>query len=164
MDELRRITPNFQVHDDGGDLFPFFASRGVFTIEESPTFEVYVDEVSIFDTFGLTSQLGNVEQTEVIKGSQETLYDRGALAGVIKFSTQKPSNKAGGLVKFGYGNLNQKDTNLYFQTPLSGSLFLSANVLYNEKDGYVENTFLDKKLLNNNCCKNNEDKRRSENG
>ena len=149
VNELGRIAPNFQTYDDGGGVFPIFASRGFFTIEQTPVIGIYIDDVPVFDTFTIGNQLHNIEKVEVIKGAQGMLYGRSAIGGVIKITTKQPNNETSLNFKIGAGNLNQKVGSIAFQNALvKDKLFIGANFLYNKRDGYVKNTVTNVDLLN----------------
>lgn len=149
VSELGRIAPNFQTYDDGGGLFPVFASRGIFTAETTPVMGIYIDGVPVFDTFGITNELANVKKIEIIKGAQGMLYGRSAIAGVIKITTEKPTNATKIKTSIGLGNLNAQKVNLYVQKPLvKDKLFMGANLFYNKRDGFVKNTYTNINLLN----------------
>ncbi len=149
VNELGRISPNFQTYDDGGGLFPIFSSRGVFTIEQNPVMGIYIDDVPVFDTFTINNELSNIENIEVIKGGQGMLYGRSSIAGVIKITTKQSTNKTALKAKLGLGNLAQKTGDIHFQKPIvADKLFLGANLYYNKRDGYVKNDYTNVDLLN----------------
>ena len=89
--ELNSIAPNFRSYDDGGTgSFTLIASRGISTVDFVPTIGLYVDDVPYFTTFAFPLSLSDVEQIEILRGPQGTLYGRNALAGDIKITTKRP--------------------------------------------------------------------------
>ncbi|MEN0047040.1 MAG: TonB-dependent receptor [Bacteroidota bacterium] len=142
--EVGRISTNFNIYDDGGGFFPLVASRGIFTIDDTPIIATYMDDVPSFFTYNFPTLMEDVESVEILRGPQGTLYGRNALAGVIRIETKKPSNQLKGFARAGYGNLNQLD----FSAGLGGAviknkLFARVSGYYNSRDGYITNTALD---------------------
>ncbi|MEL6917018.1 MAG: TonB-dependent receptor [Bacteroidota bacterium] len=140
--ELNSIAPNFRSYDDGANgSFTLFASRGISTIDNNPAIGLYVDDVPYFNTFAFPLSLADVEQIEVLRGPQGTLYGRNALAGVIKITSKKPQNTLTGYATVGVGNLNANEYAFALSTPIvKDKLFFRANMSIQERDGFVENT------------------------
>jgi iron complex outermembrane receptor protein len=148
INEIGRITPNFRTYDDGGGSFPLVSTRGIITIDETPIVGVYVDDVPLFNTGSFPSYFGDLERIEVLKGPQGTLYGRNSLGGVINIVSKKPTNQTKGFITAGYGNLNQYEFSAGINTPLvKDKLFFRINGGITQRDGYVENTFLNNKDL-----------------
>ncbi|MEO0573704.1 MAG: carboxypeptidase-like regulatory domain-containing protein, partial [Bacteroidota bacterium] len=139
--ELNSIAPNFRSYDDGANgSFTLFASRGISTIDNNPAIGLYVDDVPYFNTFAFPLSLADVEQIEVLRGPQGTLYGRNALAGVIKITTKKPQNVLTGYATVGIGNLNSNEYAIALSAPVvQDKLFFRVNMSIQERDGFVEN-------------------------
>ncbi|MEM0931051.1 MAG: TonB-dependent receptor [Bacteroidota bacterium] len=148
--ELNSIAPNFRAYDDGGTgSFTLIASRGISTIDFVPTIGLYVDEVPYFTTFAFPLSLSDVEQIEILRGPQGTLYGRNALAGVIKITSKRPTNRLTGYATVGFGNLNSKEIGFGINTPVvKDKLFFRANANITDRDGFVRNLFNGKDLQN----------------
>ncbi|KQC30398.1 TonB-dependent receptor [Flagellimonas eckloniae] len=148
--ELSSIAPNFNTYDDGGPgIFTIVASRGISTIDVNPTMGVYVDDVPYFSTLAYPLALADVEQIEVLRGPQGTLYGRNALAGVLKITTKRPTNELSGYATVGYGNLNAKEMSFALNAPLvENKLFFRTSAKVSERDGFVTNEFNNKDLQN----------------
>ncbi|MEM8762227.1 MAG: TonB-dependent receptor [Bacteroidota bacterium] len=146
--ELNSIAPNFRSYDDGGTgSFTLIASRGISTVDFVPTIGLYVDDVPYFTTFAFPLSLSDVEQIEILRGPQGTLYGRNALAGVIKITTKRPSQALSGFATVGFGNLNSKEIGFGINTPVvKDKLYFRANANITERDGFVRNIFNGKDL------------------
>ncbi|MEM6632154.1 MAG: TonB-dependent receptor [Bacteroidota bacterium] len=143
INQIGRIAPNFKTYDDGGGSFPMIATRGIFTIDESPIVGIYIDDVPQFFTYSFPALLEDIERIEVLRGPQGTLYGRNTLGGAINIITKKPSNQAKGFIRAGYGNLNQLDLSAGYGGPLiKDKLFFRASIGYQSRDGYIDNVFL----------------------
>ncbi|HKT14227.1 MAG TPA: TonB-dependent receptor [Allosphingosinicella sp.] len=64
----------------------------------------YVDNVYIYSVSGSLVQLNNIDQIEVLKGPQGTLFGRNATGGVINIRTRDPKHEPGGDFSLSYGN------------------------------------------------------------
>jgi len=91
--DLDRVFPELHATYGGTFLFPSFVVRGMTSIQDlySPALTIYVDGVPQLATFATQSLLG-VEQVELLKGPQGTLYGRSAQGGVLNIVTRKPDN------------------------------------------------------------------------
>ncbi|MCG8389735.1 MAG: TonB-dependent receptor [Cytophagales bacterium] len=150
LHELNSISPNFRSYDDGGTgSFTLIASRGISTIDFNPIIGLYVDEVPYFTTYAFPLSLSDVEQIEILRGPQGTLYGRNALAGVIKITSKRPSNNLSGYATMGLGNLSSREFGFGMNIPLvEDQLYLRGNVNSSERDGFVRNLFNGKDLQN----------------
>ena len=148
--ELNSIAPNFRAYDDGvTGSFSIVASRGISTIDFVPVVGLYVDDVPYFTTYAYPLALSDVEQIEILRGPQGTLYGRNALAGVIKITTKRPTNQLSGFANVGLGNLGSQEFGLGINAPIvKDKLFFRANVNYTNRDGFVRNEFNGKDLQN----------------
>ena len=157
--ELNSIAPNFQSYDDGFvGTFTQIASRGLATINITPIIGLYVDDVPVFNTFSYPQGLTDLQSIEVLRGPQGTLYGRNALGGVIKVTTNPPTNQLSGFVNAGYGNLNAKEFQLGLNAPLvANKLFFRLNGNFNDRDGFVKNEatgnkFQNRRIVNGNAA------------
>ncbi|MGD1947444.1 MAG: TonB-dependent receptor [Croceivirga sp.] len=150
LGELNTIAPNLRVFDDGGTgSFNVISTRGISSIDLNPTVGFYVDDVPYFTTFSFPLELSDVDNIEVLRGPQGTLYGRNALGGVIKIKTKKPTNTVSGYLRAGLGNLKSVDISAGFNAPLvKDKLFFRAITTISEREGFVRNTFLEKDLQN----------------
>lgn len=146
--ELNSIAPNFRSYDDGSTgSFTLIASRGISTIDFTPSVGLYIDDVPYFTTYAFPLSLTDVEQIEILRGPQGTLYGRNALAGVIKVTSKSAKNQVGGFATAGIGNLGSQEYGLGINVPIvKDKLYFRGNANYTNRDGFVTNTFLNKDL------------------
>ncbi|OZI71042.1 TonB-dependent receptor [Bordetella genomosp. 12] len=91
--QLGRVLPGVQFAQSGSFLFPIISVRGVTSAQDfyNPALTVYVDGVPQLPV-AASQQLLDVEQVELLKGPQSTLYGRSALGGVLNVVTRQPDN------------------------------------------------------------------------
>jgi iron complex outermembrane receptor protein len=83
----------------------------------------------------------DLEQVEVLRGPQGTLYGRGATAGAINIVTAKPGNELGGYVNATVGNYGMTTLEGAVDLPMSDNLALRLATKVERRDGYGENLF-----------------------
>lgn len=141
--DLAFYTPNLMFFDNGGSFSFSPTVRGLRTAEGtfSSSLGVYIDGVPIITKYGTDSILMDIEQVEVLKGPQGTLYGAGAQGGVINITTKKPSNETLNSVAINIGSDNKRE----YQLKSSGAiikdeLYLGISAKHYEKDGFIKNT------------------------
>ncbi len=125
-----------------------FFMRGVGTTENLATADtsvgLYVDDIYIARQAVNNFNLADIERIEVLRGPQGTLYGRNTNGGAIKVVTKKPSAEPELAVRGSYGNYSRWDLKLSGNTPITDKLFVRANFLTQQGDGYIRNTTLGK--------------------
>jgi len=125
-----------------------FFMRGVGTTENLATADtsvgLYVDDVYIARQAVNNFNLADIERIEVLRGPQGTLYGRNTNGGAIKVVTKKPSAEPEFAVRGSYGNYSRWDLKLSGNTPITDKVFVRANFLTQQGDGYIRNTTLGK--------------------
>ncbi|MFK7831234.1 MAG: TonB-dependent receptor [Congregibacter sp.] len=83
----------------------------------------------------------DLQQVEVLRGPQGTLYGRGATAGAINMVTAKPGNELGGYVNATVGNFGMTTLEGAVDLPISDALALRLATKIERRDGYGDNLF-----------------------
>jgi outer membrane receptor protein involved in Fe transport len=125
-----------------------FFLRGVGTTENLATADtsvgLYVDDVYIARQAVNNFNLADIERIEVLRGPQGTLYGRNTNGGAIKIVTKKPSADPELAVRGSYGNYNRWSLRLSGNAPITDEVFVRANFLTQQGDGYIRNLTLGK--------------------
>lgn len=142
VQELAVAIPGLQITPSGGNNLYL---RGVGTTSggyNEAQVAVYIDGLYLANpSMGLYS-FNNIDQVEVLKGPQGTLYGRNVTAGLVNIRTRDPGRDVKIDAGLEYANYNTLSANLYASVPLSSTL--AANVaFFNSKqyDGWGRNTF-----------------------
>jgi iron complex outermembrane receptor protein len=83
----------------------------------------------------------DLDQVEVLRGPQGTLYGRGATAGVINMVTSKPGDEIGGYANLTIGNYSTTIFEGAVDLPLSADFSMRIATKLEKRDGYGENLF-----------------------
>jgi len=102
-----------------------------------PAVGIYVDNVYLGRTVGSLVDLVDIEQVEVLRGPQGTLYGRNTNGGAIKFTSVRPQLGESSLsADFGYGNFDRIQARATANVGLADSLAVRVTGLYKERDGF----------------------------
>lgn len=114
--------------------------NGVFNSGTSPGLGIYVDGVVYARATGFNQELSNIEQVEVLRGPQGTLFGQNTNLGVVSITTKKPSDITEAKVKVDIGNYDLRRANVYASTPLVEDVLAASISLFKVKrDGYINN-------------------------
>jgi iron complex outermembrane receptor protein len=126
----------------------FITVRGISQARNSePSVAVLVDGVLESNPYEFDQELVDIKQIEVLKGPQGALYGRDAIGGAIIIQTADPADHFEGDAKLGVGNGVSEKAQLAVSGPIdsAGTLKYRAAVNFYNTDGFLENTYLDRK-------------------
>ncbi len=83
----------------------------------------------------------DLEQVEVLRGPQGTLYGRGATAGAINMVTAKPGKELGGYLSVTAGNYSLAQFKGAIDVPMGDALSMRLAGSLDSRDGYGNNIF-----------------------
>jgi iron complex outermembrane receptor protein len=102
----------------------------------------YIDGVYILSMSGAMLQLSNIEQVEVDKGPQGTLFGRNATGGVIVVRTKDPQQAPGGNAEVTYGNYQTGTGSFYVTGGITPTLAADLSAFVSiQNDGWGKNLF-----------------------
>ena len=138
--DLVKLTPGLEMGGEGRSVTLRGVGRNAFTAGSDSAVAFYVDDVYHGSAIGLPTDLDSVQDIEVLKGPQGTLFGRNATGGLISLKTRTPQAAPELDMKVGYESYNTTDDSLYATGGLTNNLraSLSANVHY-QGDGYGRN-------------------------
>ncbi len=133
----------------GGTSRPqYFQIRGIgersnYAGEGSPSFSVgtVVDDVDL-SGLGTAGLLFDLEQIEVYRGPQSTIFGANAMAGLIHMRSADPVDHFARSLSAGMGSDGLRDVAGYVNLPVSTTLALRAGYSHGSSDGFRHNQFL----------------------
>ena len=142
--DLAAVTPGLEFGTQAAYGQPFL--RGVGTVANGPGVEspvaLYVDGIYYGAMIGSVLTLNDIEQVEVLKGPQGTLFGRNATGGLIQITTKDPTQKFDGYVEAGYGSYNTAAGDLYVTGGVAQSVAADLSVHYQDQGtGFGRNAF-----------------------
>ncbi|MEO0998807.1 MAG: TonB-dependent receptor plug domain-containing protein, partial [Pseudomonadota bacterium] len=140
LSEIEDYVPGLEV-GDGATQAPI-SIRGVSSVNIStggdPSVATFYDEVYL-PRAALQMSFSDLARVEVLKGPQGTLYGRNAAAGVVNMVPNQPAAENEGFVRARVGNYSLFRIEGMGNLALSDEFMLRANVLSNQRDGYLTN-------------------------
>ena len=133
----------------GGTSRPrYFQIRGVgersqYFGEGSPNFSIgyALDDIDL-SGLGMLGQLFDVNQIEVFKGPQSSIFGSNAIGGLISLRSNKPSNKNTYRYSLIVGNDGKKGVNGLVNFKIIQNLLLRISSSYNYSNGFRKNDYL----------------------
>ena len=157
IDDIQQLVPNlsFQVASTGNEALVYI--RGVGTPRSQISFDpgvgIYVDGVFLPRAQGTLLDVIDVQQIEVLRGPQGTLFGKNTVGGAINITTQKPSEELQAFALVRTGNvdaprshgLNLVDTRAMLNLPiaigpLEDRVFMRLAFGSQNRAGYMYNT------------------------
>ena len=102
---------------------------------------IYLDNVYLGRPGMAVFDLLDVEQLEVLRGPQGTLFGKNTTAGVLNITTRKPTFHHEGSVQSSLGEDGYWQTQGSFSGPISETLAGRISAYRSEDDGYVKNVY-----------------------
>jgi iron complex outermembrane receptor protein len=145
---LSAAVPNLTIMISGSSTFnPFI--RGIGSVAGLPNQEAsvatYVDGIYIASPYAVTAlAFNNIEQIEVLKGPQGTLFGRNATGGVIQIITKEPTETLTADGEVGYADYNTLTTKGYVAGAIAPGITADLAVTYeNQASGFGKNFVTD---------------------
>ncbi|PHR62755.1 MAG: TonB-dependent receptor [Robiginitomaculum sp.] len=140
-----RIT-SLNIESSNGRVAPRFYIRGLgntdFDLAASQPVSVIMDDVVMENVALKSFPLFDVEQVEVLRGPQGTLFGRNTTAGIVKFDTVRPSQEFSADGSLSWGRYNTiRATGAVGGALVEDKLSFRASVLFAQRDDWVNNGF-----------------------
>jgi iron complex outermembrane receptor protein len=146
-DDIRFISgrvPSLLVESSFGRTFPRFYIRGLgntdFDLNASQPVSLVYDDVVLENPILKGFPVFDIDQVEVLRGPQGTLFGRNTPAGVVKFDSKKPTDAPDGYIDFSYANLDSAK----FEAAIGGALAPGWSARFSfldlHRDDWVNNT------------------------
>lgn len=148
LEEVLNLAPNVNI-SSGASRGQYFQIRGIgersqFSSPINPSVGLMIDGID-FSRIGGAATLFDVEQVEILRGPQGTLFGTNALAGVINMQSKQPTNDLDihvetGIAQYGTHNLGVAVGGALVDDKLLGRVSINSH----QSDGYMENDFLNR--------------------
>jgi iron complex outermembrane recepter protein len=136
-----RLTPGMRFDSQGPAVQPTIRGVGtaITTSGGGPNVGIYVDGFFQSNTYVADFQLTRVENIQVLKGPQGTLFGRNTTGGAILVTTAEPSTETAAEFRASYGSHNALTLQGYATTGLSDNIAVDIEGMYRRSDGFITN-------------------------
>ncbi|RDZ28277.1 TonB-dependent receptor [Lysobacter silvisoli] len=138
--------PSLNIESSFGRAFPRFYIRGLgntdFDLNASQPVSLVYDDVVLENPLLKGFPVFDMENVELLRGPQGTLFGRNTPAGVVKFESAKPTRELEGYGQIAYGTHGTTNIEGAISGPLGPNWSARASVLYQRRDEWVTNTNL----------------------
>ena len=138
--ELQILVPDLDVSSSDNTANTTARIRGVGTIGDNAGLEssvgIVIDGVPRVRNGVGFGDLGEIDQIEVLKGPQGTVFGKNTTAGVIDITTQRPTFTQEGYADFTLGNFDERGLDASYSNALSDIAAFRFYVVDREHDGY----------------------------
>lgn len=155
LDQIQELVPNLTFQSGRTGVTTAVRIRGIGTASPELAFDpgvgIYVDGIYLPRALGQIVDVLDVEQIEVLRGPQGTLFGKNTVGGAINMTTVKPHGKLEAFALVRPGNLGLIFAETMVNAPLvEDMLFSRLSFSSNHDNGYFVNTEQDFTSTNRN--------------
>ena len=145
--DLNLRAPNVQVHSSFGannTMAVFIRGVGNSDVDSTidPPIALFLDGVYIPRGQNSALDLFDVEQVELLRGPQGTLFGRNTTGGAIHYRSRRPTGDRAARGSITVGKYGQRDVRLAVETPLVEDRVAAKVAVFSQQmDGFFTNTY-----------------------
>ena len=145
--EIADYTPNL-IFDFTSAINPTSTAASIYirgvgqpdwSLPSDPGVALYLDDVYIARSVGAVLDVVDVENIEILRGPQGTLFGRNTIGGAISIVSKQPHDEFEGEVSLGIGRFSRVNTKAKINVPISDKAAFSAAISSKKADGFVKN-------------------------
>ncbi|MBC6402705.1 MAG: TonB-dependent receptor [Hyphomonadaceae bacterium] len=147
LQDIAVMTPGLSPGNAAGFRSANFAMRGVaetsiIVYKENPV-GVIIDDFVVVDAQTQDLELFDIEQIEVLRGPQGTLFGKNTTAGAVTVRTKRPRLDEADLeAQASYGSFGTAEAKVALNLPIAADTFgIRAAGMYRTSDGYYRNGY-----------------------
>ena len=137
--------PSLNIESSFGRAFPRFYIRGLgntdFDLNASQPVSLIYDDIVQENPILKGFPVFDLDQVEMLRGPQGTLFGRNTPAGVLKFESRKPTQETNGYGQVSYGRYGTSNLEGAIGGGLSEDWSARVSALYQRRSDWVDNTF-----------------------
>ncbi|MEM9170881.1 MAG: TonB-dependent receptor, partial [Pseudomonadota bacterium] len=144
LGDIAQLVPNFSAAKITGFNAASFAIRGAaqtdIIVYSEPQVGVTLDDFVVPHVQTQLLDLFDVEQVEVLRGPQGTLFGKNTTAGVVNLRTKQPIlNETSAEARFQFGSFDRFEARGAINIPVGENAALRVATLYQKSDGFYRN-------------------------
>lgn len=139
--DVTELVPNLQISRPSRDSSIYIRgvgpARGATNVTELSV-GVYIDDVYLLKPQGQMMDLAEIEQVQVLRGPQGTLFGKNTTGGAMLVTTVKPTDEFGGYVQVTAGNQGRLNAQGSIDVPLGENFLSKLTVTSVKSDGFFK--------------------------
>lgn len=141
--DLNRLTPSLQlsISAGGGQNQPEIALRGQRQGDTLPSLDpsvgVYFGDIVVERPYGFDQQFFDLNNVQVLKGPQGTLFGRNTTGGNILLLPNLPTDSYSAMLHGSLGDYNLHEVDGWVNLPISDRVELRIAGQHTDRDGYI---------------------------
>lgn len=144
VNRVKELIPSVQLYtsnprNTGVNIRGLGSPFGLTNDGLDPGVGIYVDGVYYARPAAATFDFIDIDQIEVLRGPQGTLYGKNTTAGAISITTRKPNFKPGGTFEVSYGNYGYVQAKSSITGAITKKLAARFSFSGTQRDGLVDN-------------------------
>jgi iron complex outermembrane receptor protein len=143
--DLTGLVPNFAVVTSDtrgyGDIISMRGSANTLFFS-APAVGMMVDDVPLGDTSSYPAGLLELDQVQILRGPQGTIYGRNGAAGMLDMTTPPPGPKSETHLTTDYGSYDAWGARLRTGGPLGGGFAQTLQLYHQQRDGFIDDPTL----------------------
>lgn len=144
ISDVAAAAPSVELTPDGGGMgkainaFIRGSGQSDSIVSSDPGVGMYMDGVYLGTMFGSQMALGDVEDVQILRGPQGTLFGKNSEGGAVLINNVQPKGDNAGFIEVGYGSYNRTRVRAAYDTTLiPDHLFMRVFGAGDEAGGYV---------------------------
>lgn len=142
---LATRVPGVYAESSNGRVAPRFYIRGLgntdFDLAASQPVSIIMDDVVMENVVLKSTPLFDLDQVEVYRGPQGTLFGRNTTAGIIRFTSRRPTEETDYRLSASYGSFDTATVEAAVGGALIPNLLSArASLLYQNRSDWIDNT------------------------
>jgi iron complex outermembrane receptor protein len=143
--DLDSRVPSLNFASTATRPYPFTGIRGVGDYSRNPGYAnragIYLDGVLMGRSSTVDYPVFDIQQVEVLRGPQGTLFGKDSLSGVVSITTAKPTLDDGWKANVAAGSRNYLSATGYVNTQVADNLAMRVSLVGQRQDGYYTNQY-----------------------
>lgn len=149
--DIGNLVPNVQFDsvaaESGGGAATQLSIRGIgqtdYVLTVEPGVALYLDGVYISKSIGSLLDTVDLDQVQVLRGPQGTLFGRNAIGGAVVLTSKRPAAEPEFSVDVTTGEFNRADVKTVLSAPVNDTLRVRFSGAYLSRDGQVDRVLPD---------------------
>lgn len=141
ISDLTLVVPGLFIPSYGSAQTTAIYLRGVGSRAHTPVVGMYVDDMPWLQNSSFKTKIGEIENIEVLRGPQSTMFGQNTMGGLIRIVTKNPIDYQGAFIERSMANHYCHYTAVSHYQRFTDKLGLSAGIAYRSMGSFFCNSY-----------------------